>query len=171
MNGSHIAMRRISDRRYATQAYTVPKSTVCHLISSRLFRIRPNGMMCLMLFDCILCNLITRDRQWTGLQGGPWGGGGNLGESSGVTHSTTSKKFHFYIIHIVLDKINVNLTELSLDLANLVGSADALKGVGVLPPPPIGEPCLLLHVVVGLGNDRFVQKEVVSSDFLHKVSI
>ena len=46
----------------------------------------------------------------------PAGPGGDLGGgSSGVTHITTSKKFHFYIIHIVLDKINVNLTELSLN--------------------------------------------------------
>ena len=56
--------------------------------------------------------------------------------SSGVTHITTSKKFHFYIIHIVLNKINVNLTEKSLDLVNFVGSADALQGGrGYYPTP------------------------------------
>ena len=59
----------------------------------------------------------------------PGGPGGNLGGgSSGLTHITKSKKFHFYIIHIILNKINVNLTELSFDLVNLVGSADALQG-------------------------------------------
>ena len=42
---------------------------------------------------------------------------------------TTSKKFHFYTIHIVLDEINVNLTELGLDLVNFVGSPDPLQGV------------------------------------------
>ena len=52
------------------------------------------------------------------------------GGSSGVTHITTSKKIHFYVIHIVLNKINVNSTEKSLDLANFVGSADAIQGVG-----------------------------------------
>ena len=58
----------------------------------------------------------------------------------GTTHITTSKKFHFYIIHIVLDKINVNLTELSLDFVDFVGSADALQGVGgTTPQPPIGD--------------------------------
>ena len=56
--------------------------------------------------------------------------GGSLGGSSGVKHITKSKKIHFYIIHIILDKINVNLNELSLNLVNLVGSADALQGVG-----------------------------------------
>ena len=64
----------------------------------------------------------------------PGGPGGSLGGSSGVTHSITSKKIHFYIIHIVLDKINVNLTELSLDLVNFVGSTDVLKG-GTTPTP------------------------------------
>ena len=62
--------------------------------------------------------------------------GSNLGGGSRgitwVTHITTS---HFYIIHIILNKINVNLTEKSLDLVNFVGSADALqKGVGGTTP-------------------------------------
>ena len=52
--------------------------------------------------------------------------GSNLGGSSGVTHIRTSKKLHFFTIHIVLDRINGNLTELSLDLVNFGGSSDAL---------------------------------------------
>ena len=42
--------------------------------------------------------------------------GGNLvGGSSGSTDNPTSKKkFHFCIIHIILNKIDVNLTEKAL---------------------------------------------------------
>ena len=55
--------------------------------------------------------------------------GGDLGRgSSGVTYIPTSKKIHLNIIHLILNKINLNLTELSLDLVNFVGSADALQG-------------------------------------------
>ena len=38
------------------------------------------------------------------------------------------KKFHFCIIHIILNKIDVNLTEKSLDLVNFVNFADAPQG-------------------------------------------
>ena len=53
--------------------------------------------------------------------------GGNLGGYSGVTH----------ISHIVLDKINVNLTEKSLDLVNFVWSADALQRGWAYYHPPL----------------------------------
>ena len=62
-----------------------------------------------------------------------------------------------------MDKINVNLTELSLDLVNFVGSADALQGVGgTIPPPPIGDPCLYhyghLEVVIsGQLDNKIIQ--------------
>ena len=78
---------------------------------------------------------------------GPGGPGGSLGGgSSGVKRITKSKKkFDFYIIHIILDKINVNLIELSLDLVNFVGSADALQGGrGYYHALPIGDPWLRL---------------------------
>ena len=50
-----------------------------------------------------------QDRQWTGLQGGV-----NLGGGSGSTDNPTSKKFHFCIIQIILNKINIKFFEKSL---------------------------------------------------------
>ena len=57
------------------------------------------------------------------------GGRGKLGGLA--VQRITSKKFHFCIIHIILNKIDVNLTEKSLDLVNFVNFADASQeGVG-----------------------------------------
>ena len=42
-----------------------------------------------------------------------------MGGSRGVKISQKRKKFHFYIIHMIFDKINVNLTELSLNFVKL----------------------------------------------------
>ena len=63
--------------------------------------------------------------------------GVTLGGSSGVTQITTSKKFHFCIIHIILNKIDVNLTEKILDLVDFVGSAGAHQGGRKVPPHPL----------------------------------
>ena len=43
---------------------------------------------------------------------------------------------------MILNKIDLNLTEKSLDLVNFVNFAEAPQGrVGGTPHPPIGEPC------------------------------
>ena len=55
-------------------------------------------------------------------------GGGNLGGLAGQRITLHRKKFHFCIIHIILNKIDVNLTEKSLDLVNFVNFADAPQG-------------------------------------------
>ena len=47
-----------------------------------------------MLIKIIYLTII-RDRQWTDLQGGPGGGGGKIGGSSGSTDNPTSKKIPF----------------------------------------------------------------------------
>ena len=86
----------------------------------------------------------TRDRQWTGLHGGPGGNFGG-GGSSGSTDNPTSKKFHFCIIHIILNKIDVK----SLDLVNFVNFADAPQGVKGGTPHPYWR--TLVPTLVGSG--------------------
>ena len=67
---------------------------------------------------------------------------GSRGGLAGQRITLHRKKFHFCIIHIILKKIDVNLTEKNLDLVNFVNFADAPRGVGDgTPTPPIGEPC------------------------------
>ena len=58
--------------------------------------------------------LLTRDRQWTGLQGGP-GRGINLGGGlAGQRLTLHRKKFHFCIIQTILNKINKKILKKAL---------------------------------------------------------
>ena len=66
--------------------------------------------------------------------------GVNLGGSSGSTDNPTSKKFHFCIIQIILNKNSKKNFEKSLDLANFVNFADLPqggRGVGLLANPAV----------------------------------
>ena len=74
-----------------------------------------------------------------GIANGPAsrGGGVNLVGQRITLHRN---KFHFCIIQIILNKINIKFFEKSLDLANFLNFTDLPQGVGVPPPPPIGEP-------------------------------
>ena len=73
--------------------------------------------------------VVTRDRQWTDLQGCQ-GGGGKLRGSSGSTDNPTSKKIHFCIIQTILNKISKKIFEKSLDLAIFVNFSDVPLGGG-----------------------------------------
>ena len=54
--------------------------------------------------------------------------GGTLGGLAGQRITLHRKKFHFCIVHIILNKIDVNLNEKSLDLVNFVNFAEAPQG-------------------------------------------
>ena len=63
---------------------------------------------------------------------------GGPGGSSGSTDNPTSKKipFLYHSHYIILNKIDVNLTEKSLDLVDFVNFADAPQGGrGYYPTP------------------------------------
>ena len=68
-----------------------------------------------------------------------------------------------------MDKINVNLTEKSLDLVNLVGSADALQGGrgyyphSLLAIPDIGDDMVIIQLIALWSNSQIIYMKKVRS--------
>ena len=93
--------------------------------------------------------------------------GGNLGGLAGQRITQHRKKFHFWIIHIILKKINIKFFEKSLDLANFVNFADASQGVGV-PSTPYWR---TLVVTMWIVSSLFYSKTLFAINFALEVSL